>query len=329
MKIDTDNYNDELTYSQIDDEVEKVDLPPKKRVRRTKEQLKTNYVDPIDMELKIKTFYETNDFNSELADMIQKIATRLGYAQNFINYCVDDQTEALTQRGFLNVNEINIETDEIRSYDLNTKTMVWGKIKEIFTNPNYNGIMHQISYDNKDGIPLLRANITPNHRLVTERGYVEFSQLQYTDRIILSNTISIPFNEVKIDTLQTHNKFIWCPVTEYGNFVCKKDGIESLTANSYKEEMIGDAVIKMVTALNRRRFMCDAGYNPFSYFTKVAFRAFQNRIKKEKKDHDTIKRYQESVYNLLTESGQIPYQKNGKGECEDTSYDESQEVEID
>jgi len=185
MKIDKeDSYNEDNTYSQIDDEIEKIDLPPKKRVRRTKEQLKTNYVDPIDMELKIKTFYETNNFNSELADMIQKIATRLGYAQNFINY-------------------------------------------------------------------------------------------------------------------------------------------------SYKEEMIGDAVIKMVTALNRRRFMCDAGYNPFSYFTKVAFRAFQNRIKKEKKDHDTIKRYQDSVYNLLTESGQIPYQKNGKGEYEDTSYDESQEVDVD
>jgi DNA-directed RNA polymerase specialized sigma24 family protein len=52
--------------------------------------------------------------------------------------------------------------------------------------------------------------------------------------------------------------------------------------------MIGDAIIKMMTALTRKRFKCDSGYNPFSYFTKVAYRAFQNRIKKEKKEHDTI-----------------------------------------
>ena len=322
-------HDKEDIYSPVEDDEQKKNLPPKKRIRRTKEELKTNYVDPIDMELKIIKFYETNIFSSELADMIQKIATRLGYAQNFINYCVDEKTEALTQRGFLNVNEINIETDKIRSYDLKTKSMVWGKINEIFTNPNYNGIMHYLFHSDFNGKELLNAGVTPNHKFVTERGLVEFSQLQYDDIIILNEITSIPFNVISIDTIQKHNKFIWCPITEYGNFLCRKEGVEFLTGNSYKEEMIGDAVIKMVTALNRRRFMCRAGYNPFSYFTKVAFRAFQNRIKKEKKDHDTIKRYQESVYNLLTESGQIPYQKNGKGEYEDTSYDESQEVDID
>jgi len=153
-------------------------LVKKKRVRRTKEQLKPNYVDPIEMENLIILYYkqDTKDIPSELADMIQKIATRLGYAQNFINY-------------------------------------------------------------------------------------------------------------------------------------------------SYKEEMIGDAIIKMITALTRKRFKCSSGYNPFSYFTKVAYRAFQNRIKKEKKEHDTIHRYQNEVYSLLVESGQIPVQKNTKFDTEqDSSY---------
>jgi DNA-directed RNA polymerase specialized sigma24 family protein len=84
--------------------------------------------------------------------------------------------------------------------------------------------------------------------------------------------------------------------------------------------MIGDAIIKMITALTRKRFKCKSGYNPFSYFTKVAYRAFQNRIKKEKKEHDTIHRYQNEIYSLLTESGQIPFQKNSKF---DTEYDDS------
>jgi DNA-directed RNA polymerase specialized sigma24 family protein len=150
----------------------------KKRVRRTKAELKPNYVDPIEMENLIIQYYEQGgkDIPSDLADMIQKIATRLGYANNFINY-------------------------------------------------------------------------------------------------------------------------------------------------SYKEEMIGDAIIKMITAVTRQRFKCKSGYNPFSYFTKVAYRAFQNRIKKEKKEHDTIHRYQNEVYTLLTESGQIPSQKNTKLDTDNLSLE--------
>ncbi len=153
---------------------------PKKRVRRTKEELKENYVDPVEMEKFIVEYYKSGVLSSELADMVQKIATRLGYAQNFINY-------------------------------------------------------------------------------------------------------------------------------------------------SYKSEMIGDAVIKMITALTRKRFKCKSGYNPFSYFTKVAYRAFQNRIKKEKKEHETLHRYQEEVYNILTETCQVPVKKNTRHERDDDddSFDES------
>jgi hypothetical protein len=165
MKTPKNNENLEDDFDEI---LKNLDEPKKrstKRVRRTKEELKPNYVDPIEMERQIKEYYKTGKLENSLADMIQKIGTRLGYAQNFINY-------------------------------------------------------------------------------------------------------------------------------------------------SYKQEMIGDAIIKMMTALTRHRFKCDSGYNPFSYFTKVAYRAFQNRIKKEKKEHDTIHRYQNEVYSLLMESGQMPTRKN-------------------
>jgi len=172
-----------------DDVIDFEDLTkPKKRVRRTKEELKPNYVNPIEMEQSIKDYYACGTIPDSLADSIQKIATRLGYAQNFINY-------------------------------------------------------------------------------------------------------------------------------------------------SYKEEMIGDAVIKMMTALMRKRFIVDNGYNPFSYFTKVAYRAFQNRIKREKKEYETMRRYQADVYNTLAEGGLLPARKN-KRECEDSDdnffniYNDQDEPEI-
>jgi hypothetical protein len=165
----------------LDDSFNDVIDKPKKRVRRTKEELKENYVDPLQMEKLIEEYYVSGKLSSDLADMVQKIATRLGYAQNFINY-------------------------------------------------------------------------------------------------------------------------------------------------SFKTEMIGDAVIKMITALTRKRFKCNSGYNPFSYFTKVAYRAFQNRIKKEKKEYETLHRYQEEVFNLLTENNQIPTRKNTRNSGgDDDSYDSNNE----
>ena len=79
---------------------------------------------------------------------------------------------------------------------------------------------------------------------------------------------------------------------------------------SFKTEMQGDAIIKMMTALRRKRFKCNSGYNPFSYFTKVAYHAFQNCIKKSKRDFDTLKRYQEKVYQDHIDEGNIPHKKN-------------------
>lgn len=73
---------------------------------------------------------------------------------------------------------------------------------------------------------------------------------------------------------------------------------------TYKDEMIGDALVKMYTALQNKKFDIDSDYNPFSYFTTIAFHAFINRIKKEKKHHETISQYKESVYEKeMIESG--------------------------
>ena len=88
---------------------------------------------------------------------------------------------------------------------------------------------------------------------------------------------------------------------------------------SYKDEMIGDAVVKMFTALFNKKFNLDAAdatgkkYNPFSYFTTIAFHAFINRIKKEKRHHQALNEYKERVYeetlNSSDEAGQKVYVK--------------------
>ena len=74
---------------------------------------------------------------------------------------------------------------------------------------------------------------------------------------------------------------------------------------SYKDDMIGDAIVKMYTALKNKKFDITSGYNPFSYFTTIAFHAFINRIKKEKKHHEVVQQYQESIYDQLLEANEF------------------------
>lgn len=74
---------------------------------------------------------------------------------------------------------------------------------------------------------------------------------------------------------------------------------------TYKEDMIGDAVYKMLLAIKNKKFDLNSGNNPFSYFTTVAFHAFINRIKKEKKQREIVSEYQESVYDELTTNSDL------------------------
>lgn len=83
---------------------------------------------------------------------------------------------------------------------------------------------------------------------------------------------------------------------------------------SYKDEMIGDAVVRMMKALIAKKYTHNKGSNPFSYFTKIAFNAFRNRIKKEKHAYNTLQEYQEE---FIMNSENSIYYKNRKSSNED------------
>lgn len=97
---------------------------------------------------------------------------------------------------------------------------------------------------------------------------------------------------------------------------------------SYRDEMIGDAVVKMYQALKYKKFKLDHGFSPFSYFTTIAFHAFISRIKKEKKHHQLITDYREKHYSELInqnedESGVRVYTQDVTGVLDNSIYNES------
>jgi len=71
---------------------------------------------------------------------------------------------------------------------------------------------------------------------------------------------------------------------------------------SYKDEMVGDAIVKMLQAIDKKKFAKEKG-NAFSYFTRIAFNAFCNRIKREKKEKEFVLNLHDTVHDDIMLEG--------------------------
>jgi hypothetical protein len=131
---------------------------------------------------------DTGHFNRDhgsmtrrLAEMFVKLCERYATRSNWRGYCVDAETQALTQRGWLSYNEIT-ESDVILSYD--GTDLQWSRIFSIFRD-QYNGLMHKLTVRGMDAL------VTPEHKFVTDRGLVKAEHILHSDKIILiGNAVS-------------------------------------------------------------------------------------------------------------------------------------------
>lgn len=109
----------------------------------------------------------------------------------------------------------------------------------------------------------------------------------------------------------------------------------------YKEDMIGDAIHKMVSAIQNKKYKLKGNKkntegeevfdekgnnilvdnNPFGYLTRVAFHAFINKIKKEKKNKEGLDKFQEHEFAKF--QAENPLVKPVKVDC----YDEENNYE--
>lgn len=112
---------------------------------------------------------------NKLATMFIKLCERYATRSNWRGYCVDLETEALTQRGWVSGSEITTE-DKILSYD--GKQMIWSEIRSIFRD-SFSGKMFKMTSRGID------AMMTPGHKIVTERGLVPVELMKESDRIII------------------------------------------------------------------------------------------------------------------------------------------------
>lgn len=77
---------------------------------------------------------------------------------------------------------------------------------------------------------------------------------------------------------------VWCPETEYGCFLARRNGKVYLTGNSYNDEMQGQAIIQLVQV--GLQFDESKSENPFSYYTSVITNSFTKILNNEKKQQN-------------------------------------------
>ncbi|NJO58795.1 MAG: hypothetical protein HC836_10735 [Richelia sp. RM2_1_2] len=237
---------------------------------------------------------EHGTINRNLAIMFLKLVERYAQRGNWRGYCVDIKTEALTQRGWLTYDQIN-EDDIILSYENNE--LKWSKIKSIYRS-RFDGLMHKITHTSIDAL------ITPKHKLLTTKGLVEIEKIHKNDIIILmaeTNNLCIKelsgcnFTHIIASELTYsdenypftkptayYNNIVWCPETEYGSFVARRNGKIYLTGNTYNEEMRGQALLQLSQV--GLQFNEAKSANPFAYYTETINNSFTRVLNTEKKN---------------------------------------------
>ena len=134
----------------------------------------------------------------------------------------------------------------ILSYDQGK--LKWSKLKSIYRD-DYHGKMFKLDVMGMDAL------VTPHHKFITQDGLKEVEHLVEQDKLILSEETTvavadIDFHGGKRDGYPNEPTFdykgrVWCPETEYGSFMARRNGTIYLTGNSYVQDMRGQALVQL------------------------------------------------------------------------------------
>jgi hypothetical protein len=117
---------------------------------------------------------DEGNISNSLAIMFMLIVERYSSRGNWRGYCVDEQTEALTKRGWVNGHDIT-ESDTILS--CKDGDLTWSSIKSIYRD-EFDGKMFKLTGDGMDAL------VTPDHKFVTDTGLKRVNYLLSLDKII-------------------------------------------------------------------------------------------------------------------------------------------------
>jgi hypothetical protein len=268
---------------------------------------------------------------NQLGHMWLKLVERFGHRGNWRGYCCDTETQALTHRGFLSYDEITLD-DKIVSY--HRGNLVWSEIKSIYIG-DYNGKMFHLTAPGMDALVTPHHKFLTERGLVEVENLDKDDTLillgnELRDKSVFAEDINKTGDFGQIETV-VHGKMlrgasrkisvkgidfhggycdfgdnvpvvdytgtVWCPKTEYGCFVARRNGEIYISGNTYLDEMRAQALVQLSQV--GLQFDESKSSNPFAYYSSVASTSFLKILTSEKKNQ-TIRD------DLLTMHGATP-----------------------
>jgi len=149
-------------------------------IRDLENQIRYN---PLD---KITTAEDIATRADALLEIPSFLPTQFKALNRAMGYCVDEQTEALTERGWLKYGDIK-DVDKILVFDPNTETTKWELPKSYYENYDYDGPMIQLGGGLNSRFDAL---VTPHHKWIVR--YRRSKKLKPVQTWLLPNEGSIP-----------------------------------------------------------------------------------------------------------------------------------------
>lgn len=179
-----------------------------------------------------------------LSKSLIKLVDRYGTKASFAGYCVDENTEALTQRGWLRYDQIQVNKDKILSLDIDTNRLVWSPVNDMYIG-DYNGNMFHLTGSTLDAL------VTPGHKFLDSNGaLLPVENFTMRDKIVtMGDYVSDTFEKVHSDEFV---ELVGWYVTEGSlrEYTRKQDGGTSYYATIWQSQKVNsekcDRIIKCI-----------------------------------------------------------------------------------
>lgn len=175
--------------------------------------------------------------SNQLAMMLQMLCSRYAKKGNFVGYCVDEKTQALTKRGWVSYNTLT-EDDFILSYDEIDGKLKWSEVFGVYRNSSYEGKMHWLTTEGMDAL------VTPGHKFVSHsRGIIPVEDIISREHIVLMGE---PVADPDTQFTDAEVQVIGWAVTEgcYSKKSVRKHNISIYQKPGTKADIIRTALIR-------------------------------------------------------------------------------------